>query len=421
MYDIYSDRNPAFFIRQKLFGSKVTVFGLVMIVFALVIASLGYLIMPDDTPYANDGMLEIARQPPGFKVKVLKLKKDFDVPRAGLFEKMFFGQENPYELVPLAEEPIVEGDSVFYVVYPGIEKENARTTERLTLSYPIVRCVKSIYVGKSEKLGRNIPVNFVTSEDRYIFLDPDESVRSVLKEDLYEEFWEQNIEEKVYYLGTDKIGRDVMSRLMYGARISLMIGFLAVLISLLTGLFLGSVAGFFGGIVDSVIMWLMTVVWSLPTIMLVVAIRLVLQSDDIWVTFLAVGLTMWVEIARIVRGQITSIKQKQYVEAARALGFSKRRIIFNHILPNIVGSLIVVSASNFATAILVEAGLSFLGLGGPLSMPSWGVMIKEGLSELTPSGQWHLIILPCVCISLMVLAFNLLGNGLRDAYDPHTK
>lgn len=420
MHDYTVETTSSFFVWHQLLRNKLAFFGLCVVFFAISTAMLGYLIMPDSTPYSNDGMLEIAKKGIGFEVQVLKIKKDFDVPRVGIIERIISGQENPYEMVPLAEPPRIERDSVFYVVYPGKEKVNRRTTKRLELGYPLVRCVKSIYVGKSEKLGHNIPYNFLSSEGKYIYLSPQEIVHTISKEKAVEEFWENNVETKVYYLGTDKMGRDVLSRLMYGARISLVIGIVSVLISIVLGVFFGGVAGFFGGVVDNFVLWFMTVVWAIPALMFVVAVRLVLQSDAIWVTFMAVGLTMWVEIARVVRGQILSIKQKQYVEAARALGYSNIRIIFYHILPNLMGSLVVISASNFATAILIEAGLSFLGLGGPPSMPSWGVMIKEGLSELTPSGHWHLIILPCLAISIMVLALNLLGNGLRDIYDPKT-
>jgi peptide/nickel transport system permease protein len=165
----------------------------------------------------------------------------------------------------------------------------------------------------------------------------------------------------------------------------------------------------------------MTVVWSIPGIMLVIAISLALQSKGIWVAFVAVGLTSWVEIARVVRGQIISIKEKLFVEAARALGIGNQRIIFVHILPNIMGPLIVIATSNFASAILTEAGLSFLGLGVQPPMPSWGIMINEGYHTMGTVDSWHLILFPSLCICITVLAFNLFGNGLRDAYDPQSR
>ena len=164
----------------------------------------------------------------------------------------------------------------------------------------------------------------------------------------------------------------------------------------------------------------MSVVWSIPGIMLVIAISLALQSRGIWVAFIAVGFTMWVDVARVVRGQILGIKQKTYIEAAKALGMKNFRIIYRHILPNIMGPLIVIATANFAAAILLEAGLSFLGLSVQPPTPSWGSMIFEGFNVLGTNNSWHLVVFPVLAISLMVLSFNLLGNGVRDAIDPKT-
>jgi peptide/nickel transport system permease protein len=219
---------------------------------------------------------------------------------------------------------------------------------------------------------------------------------------------------------TDTAGRDMLSRLLFGVRISLAIGLVSVCIALLVGTALGAAAGFFGGRADAFIGWLMTVVWSVPGIMLVIAISMALHSRGLWVTFVAVGLTSWVEISRVVRGQIIGIRQKLYVEAARALGMGNGQIIWRHILPNIIGPVIVIASSNLASAILTEAGLSFLGLGVQPPMPSWGSMINEGFAAIGSENSWHLVLLPSGCISMIVLAFNLLGNGLRDAYDPTT-
>jgi len=182
----------------------------------------------------------------------------------------------------------------------------------------------------------------------------------------------------------------------------------------------GSMAGFFGGKADMIIMWIMSVVWSIPGIILVIAISMALQSRGVWVAFVAVGFTMWVEVARVMRGQIMEMKEKLFVEAARAFGVKNFRIVFIHILPNIAGPLIVIATANFASAILLEAGLSFLGLGVQPPTPSWGIMIYEGFQAIGTKNSLHIVLFPALAICILVLSFNMLGNGLRDAYDPKT-
>ena len=216
-------------------------------------------------------------------------------------------------------------------------------------------------------------------------------------------------------LGTDGYGRDVLSMLMIGSRVSLSVGFIAIVIALLLGITLGALAAYYGGWVDNLILWLINVVWSIPTVLLVIAITFVL-GKGFWQIFIAVGLTMWVDIARVVRGEVLSIKEKEYIEATRALGYSTFRTIFRHILPNIVGAVVVVAASNFASAILLEAGLSFLGIGVQPPMPSWGMMVKENYGYILLDSA-YLALLPGVAIMLVVLAFMLLASALRDALD----
>jgi len=226
---------------------------------------------------------------------------------------------------------------------------------------------------------------------------------------------ENNIYEKTFVLGTDLLGRDLLSRLMIGTRISLGVGLVSVVISLFIGVLLGALAGYYRGTTDACIMWLLNVVWTIPTILLVISITLVLGKGVIQV-FIAVGLTMWVDVARIVRGQVLGIREKEYVEAGRALGFKNSRIIFRHILPNVMGPVIVIAASNFATAILTEAGLSFLGIGAQSPIPSWGEMTNAHRGYILMD-KAYLAFIPGMAIMLLVLSFVLVGNGLRDALD----
>ena len=220
---------------------------------------------------------------------------------------------------------------------------------------------------------------------------------------------------KTYYLGTDNYGRDVLSRLMLGTRISLSVGFIAVFIALLIGVLVGATAGFFGGKIDAALTWLINVVWSIPTLLLVIAISFAL-GKGFWQIFIAIGLTMWVDIARVVRGQTLALKQQDFVEAGRALGFSNFRIIFKHILPNIMGTLVVLSAANFSSAILMEAGLSFLGMGVQPPIPSWGMMMKENYAYIVLD-KAYLALAPGIAIMLLVLAFMLIGSALRNAME----
>jgi ABC-type dipeptide/oligopeptide/nickel transport system permease subunit len=224
---------------------------------------------------------------------------------------------------------------------------------------------------------------------------------------------------RTFWLGSDRFGRDILSRMIIGARISLSIGFLAMIASLLIGSLIGLCAGYFGGKVDAFFSWLITVFWSVPTLLIALGLSMLL-GKGYYQVLLATALSTWVEVARVVRGQTLQLKQREFVLAAKITGFSHSRIMFRHILPNLKGSLTVLATTNFASAILLEAGLGFLGLGVTPPTPSWGMMVKENLGYLVLDNS-YLALIPGIAIMILVMSFNLMSMGLRDALDPYNQ
>ncbi|MEO7923557.1 MAG: ABC transporter permease [Chitinophagaceae bacterium] len=342
---------------RRLKKNKGAVLGLVVIILSLLVAIFAYFIAPDPSPYANRIILEIGGEKPGFKQSFIKIKKEKDVRNTGFFQQLISGKEDAYYYIPISSYE-QKGDSIIVrkLIDQGVTERQAHAISR-TAETPIVQ--------------------------------------------------------KRFLSGTDKYGRDILSRIIVGTRVSLSVGLITVIISLSIGLVLGSLAGYFRGRTDDIIMWFINVIWSIPTLLLVFAITLAL-GKGFWQVFIAVGLTMWVNVARLVRGQVLGVRELEYIEATRALGFSNFRIIVRHIWPNIMGPVMVIAASNFASAIVIEAGLSFLGVGVQPPQPSWGLMIKENYNFIITQNPM-LALAPGFAIMILVLAFNLLGNGLRDA------
>ena len=394
-------RSLSYYAWKRLRKNKLAVSGMFIIGLAIVVAILGALIRPDSSLHANDQKLQLGKKKPGFSVSILKVKKNGDIPTTYFWEQLLFGgAENPYQIIPFYSYEF-QDDQIVLEEYTG---NNEKLPGKKT-SFHIADVVYNIDSdNKYDKLGTG-SISFYT--------DGKEQTADIAT--LTEQIKAELITTKTFWLGTDQFGRDLLSRLMAGTLVSLSVGFISVFISLIIGIFLGAIGGFFRGWLDDGIMWIINVVWSIPTLLLVIAITFAL-GKGFWQIYVAVGLTMWVEVARIVRGQVISLREKEFIEAGTALGFSNNRIITKHVLPNVMGPVIVISAANFASAIIIEAGLSFLGIGIQPPMASWGRMIKEHYGFITGDGA-YLAILPGLAIMLMVLAFMLVGNGLRDALD----
>lgn len=345
---------------KRFFRIPAFTIGFIIIAIFAIPAIPGYLITPDKTTDAYDIMPAIAKQKPGFVCKYVRIKNSEKSTEEGFITTWIYGKKSKGSAVPVGNKIKETADSIFFKGYD------------------------------------------------------DDEIIGFHKQSLFAENGTLLFSRK-YYLGTDRFGADVLSRLILGARVSLFVGFISVIISLLIGTTIGLFAGYLGGKTDAFLSWLIAVFWSVPTLLIALGLSFVF-GKGLPQVLVAVGLSTWVEVARVVRGQTMQLREKEFILAVKITGFSTPRILFRHILPNLKSTLTVLATTNFAAAILLEAGLSFLGLGIAPPAPSWGIMVQEHLGSLVTSSA-YLAIVPGLAIMLLVMGFNLLSMGVRDAFD----
>jgi len=362
--------------------------GALTIVYATLIAFFAHLIAPDASPYAGDQINELAYKPPGFRIEVLEVPLELKPAKVGFVRALLYGRPSGSRTIPITGHRF-EGDSLYIMRYIG------EGVQGMQLAFALHE-ITGVQASTEEQV---------------------QQIRSA------------HLSNKTFLLCTDDLGRDFLSRIILGTRVSLSVGIVAVVIALCIGIPLGALAGFYKRYppvvrlpgkrrwkfpVDNSIMWMINIIWSIPTLLLVFPIVFAF-GQQFFTIFIAVGLTMWVDIARMVRGQVMQVREMEFVQATRTFGYSDNRAIWRHILPNISGPIIVITAANFAYAILTEAGLSFLGIGVQPPAPSWGLMIAKYKDNLITDP--YLALMPGFAITLLVLAFFMVGNGLRDALD----
>jgi ABC-type dipeptide/oligopeptide/nickel transport system permease subunit len=347
--------SPTAILWQRFCRRPLAVGSLAALFLMVLLALLGYGIAPDATPNANRQLPDIALQGVGYTVNLLPIYLQQPPVKQSFVARCLWGTPDTVHYQPVNADKVRRNDSLFFTL-PNTDNQI------ITLAFA---------------------KNAVDTTHIYTH---------------------------TFLLGTDALGRCLFSRLLIGLRVSLSVGLFAVLLSVMIGSFVGAIAGYYGGKIDRVAMLCINVLWSVPTLLLVFALVLAL-GRGYWQIFVAIGCTMWIDVARMVRSQVQQQRALQYVEAARSLGFGHFRILFRHILPNVFNAVLVLAAANFAQAILLESGLSYLGFGIQAPTPSWGTLLSENYGLLLSNNPLPALA-PALAITFTVLCFYLISNTL---------
>lgn len=429
-------------VLRRLFRHKLAVIGLSIIMVMIIFAILADIIAPD--PYSMN--LDAKLTPPFKRVCAIQSMRKFEtkeyiyrisdrtepfVENAGINDKPILfemtGNALEIELPDGTRKAVPTNENILPPGYVIIGNHPSMNTFRSIKSVPVLKhIVKYRTEGDHTKTTREviggdfIDVEWEDLGIAYVVIDNESGNKRLhIKGDNDLKSTEKELGPMPKpILGTDNSGRDIAQRIIHGSRVSLAVGIVVISASLIIGILLGAIAGFYGGWIDVVISRITDIMFAFPALLFAIAVMSVF-GRDIYNVFIALGLVGWPPIVRIIRGEVVSMKESEFVEAAKSMGAKSNRIILKHLLPNMLAPIIVYVSLGIAGAIMAEAGLSFLGIGVRPPMPSWGSMINEGFPHALNAP--HVWLVPGIVIALVVLAFNFLGDGLRDALDPKLK